>query len=110
MAPTKINKHGAIAKVKILVFDTIKQLKTFKIISNEMPILFLILCWWYFSCLQMYSEKFLNIEFYEQIFFSNLGGKGRHMLDFLRNNSLWKVYTSFINKPPGFLEVSVLII
>ena len=44
MVPTKINKNGAIAKVRILVFDTIRQLKTFKMISNEMPILLLILC------------------------------------------------------------------
>ena len=28
--------------------------------SNEMAILILILSWWYFSCLQIYSEKLFN--------------------------------------------------
>ena len=34
--------------------DTIRHLKTFGVISNEMPVLLFILCWCYFSCLQMY--------------------------------------------------------
>ena len=42
--PTKINETGAIAKVRILLnSDTVRYLKTFKVISNEMPISF-ILC------------------------------------------------------------------
>ena len=40
--------------------DTIRHLKIFRVISNEMPVLHLILCWCYFSCLKMYSEEFLN--------------------------------------------------
>ena len=44
MAPINTNKNGVIGKVKILVFDTIKKLKAFKIISNETSILLLILC------------------------------------------------------------------
>ena len=31
--------------------DTISHLKTFRTISNELPVLLLILCWWYFTCL-----------------------------------------------------------
>ena len=42
--PTKINKNDAIAKVTILLCDTIRHLQTFGIISNEMPVLILILC------------------------------------------------------------------
>ena len=44
--PTKINKNGAVAKVyKNLsgTRDTIRHLETFRIISNEMPDLLLIL-------------------------------------------------------------------
>ena len=40
--------------------DTIKHLKRFSIISNEMPVLLLILCWCYFSCLKMHSDKFFD--------------------------------------------------
>ena len=46
MTPTKINKNGAIAKVRVLaeqVILAINYLKTFKMIFNEMPILLLIL-------------------------------------------------------------------
>ena len=49
--------------------DTRKHLKTFRIISNKMPVLLLVLYWWHFSCLQMYSEKLFNIYFHEKIFF-----------------------------------------
>ena len=49
---TEINESGAIAKIKIWVeSDTAKHLKTFRIISSEMPVSLLILCWWQFSCL-----------------------------------------------------------
>ena len=37
-----------------------KNIQTFRVISNEMPVLLLVLCWCYFSCLKMYSEKFFN--------------------------------------------------
>ena len=44
--PTKINKNVAIAKSKNFsrTSDTIRYLKTFRIISNEIPVLLLILC------------------------------------------------------------------
>ena len=38
MTPAEINKTCAIAKVRILVEQVIRQLKTFQIIANEMPI------------------------------------------------------------------------
>ena len=44
--PTKINKNGAVAKVYKNFSgtrETIRHLKTFRIISNEMPVLLLIL-------------------------------------------------------------------
>ena len=49
--------------------DTISHLKTFRIISNKMPVLLLILYWWYFSFLQMYLDKSFNIYFHVQMFF-----------------------------------------
>ena len=61
MVPTKINKNGAVAKV-LKNFsgtrDTIRSLKTLRVISNEMSVLLLILRGCYFSCLKMYSGKF----------------------------------------------------
>ena len=68
---------------------------TFKLISNEIPILLLILCW-YFSCRQMYFGKFLKIYFHEQMFFKSLW-QGRHMSGISRNHSLWIVQVSLIN-------------
>ena len=44
--PTKINKNGAVAEVYKNFSrsrDTIRHLKTFRVISNEMPVLRLIL-------------------------------------------------------------------
>ena len=38
MTPAEINKTSAIAKVRILVEQVIRQLKKFQIIANEMPI------------------------------------------------------------------------
>ena len=52
--------------------DTIRQLQTFRVISNEMPVLLLILCWCYFSCLKMYSEKFLILTFMSKCFLKSL--------------------------------------
>ena len=43
--------------------DTIKHWKTFRIISNEIPISLPILLWRYFSCFQMYSENVLIFTF-----------------------------------------------
>ena len=44
--PTKRNNNGVVAKVRILVElrDTIRHLNTFRVISNEMPVLLLIFC------------------------------------------------------------------
>ena len=56
--------------------DTVGHLKTFRAISNEMPVLLLILCWCYFSCLKMYSDKFFNAYFYEQMLFEIFVAKG----------------------------------
>ena len=45
--PTKINKYGAVAGVYknfSETRDTIRHLKTFRVISNEMSVLLLILC------------------------------------------------------------------
>ena len=70
--PTKINKNGAAAKVYKNfggTMDTIRHLKTFRVISNEISVLLLILSGCYFSCLKMYSDKFFNAYFYEQMFF-----------------------------------------
>ena len=47
----------------------IRHLNTFRVISNEMSVLLLILSGCYFSCLKMYSDKFFNAYFYEQMFF-----------------------------------------
>ena len=70
--PCKINKNGAVAKVYKNFSgtrDTIRHLKTFRVIYIEMPVLLLIVSWCYFSCLKLYSDKFFNAYFYEQIFF-----------------------------------------
>ena len=64
--PTKINRNGAVAKAYKNFSgtrDTIRHLKTFRVISNEMPVL-LILSRSYFSCLKLYSDNFFNAYFY----------------------------------------------
>ena len=69
--PTKINKNDAAAKVYKNfggTRDAIRHLKTFRVISNEISVL-LILSGCYFSCLKMYSDKFFNAYFCEQMFF-----------------------------------------
>ena len=69
--PTKINKNGVVAKVYKNFSgtrDTIRHLKTFRVISNEMSILLLILSCCYFNCLKVYSDKFFNAYFYEMFF------------------------------------------
>ena len=69
--PTKINKNGPVAKVYKNFSgtkDTIRHLKTFRVISNEMPVFLLILSWCYFICLKVYSDKFFDAYFYEQMF------------------------------------------
>ena len=55
------NENDAISTVRILVQKVIMSdiLNIFSIISNEMPISLLIPCW-YFTCLQMYSDKFFS--------------------------------------------------
>ena len=64
--PTKINRNGAVVKAYKNFSgtrDTIRHLKTFRVISNEMPVL-LILSRGYFSCLKLYSDNFFNAYFY----------------------------------------------
>ena len=77
--PTKINKNDAAAKVYKNfggTRDAIRHLKTFRVISNEISVLLLILSGCYFSCLKMYSDKFFNAYFYEQICFEIFVAKG----------------------------------
>ena len=38
MAPAQLNKTSSIAKVRILVEQVIRRMKTFRILSNEIPI------------------------------------------------------------------------
>ena len=52
--------------------DAIRHLQTFRVISNEMPVLVLILCWCYFSCLKKYSDKFLMLTFMRKCFLKSL--------------------------------------
>ena len=77
--PTKINKNDAAAKVYKNfggTRDAIRHLKTFRVISNEISVLLLILSGCYFSCLKMYSDKFFNAYFYEQMLFEIFVAKG----------------------------------
>ena len=71
--------------------DTVSHLKTFRVISNEVTISAVILCWWHISCLQMYSGQCFNIYFHAlkmvfQIFVPKV-----HRSAFQENNSLWAV-------------------
>ena len=71
---TKINRNGAVAKAYKNFSgtrDTIRHLKTFRVISNEMPVL-LILSRGYFSCLKLYSDNFFNAYFYANVFLKSL--------------------------------------
>ena len=53
-----------------------------------MPVLLRILCWRYFSCLKMYSEKLFNVLFKAQMFFQIFVAKENTGQFFLRNNNL----------------------
>ena len=55
--------------------DTIKHSKIFRVISNEIPVLLFILYWCYFSCLELYSCKFFNAYFYDQMLFEIFAAK-----------------------------------
>ena len=57
--PTKRNNNGAVAKVRVLVKlgDTIRHIKTFRVISNEMPVLLLMLMLFQLFG-DVFSEKF----------------------------------------------------
>ena len=72
-----------------------------------MQILLLILCWCYFSCLKIYSEKLFN-AFISKWFLKSLWQR-RHRLVFAF--FFWEIIASTIKfslKPPCFLEVMVL--
>ena len=56
-------------------------------ISNEMPILLLILVDDILVVYRYIQRNFLISTFMSKYFFSNLCGKGRHILVFLRNNT-----------------------
>ena len=72
---------------------TIRQLPRFKIISNEMLILLLILCPWYFSCLQMYSERnFLIFTSMSKYFFKFFGEREIYV-SFLLFFFFWEIIT-----------------
>ena len=65
--PTKVNKNGTVATVYKNFSgtrDTIRHLKTFRVIYIEMPVSILNLSCCYFICLKMYSNKFLNVYFF----------------------------------------------
>ena len=51
--------------------DTVRYLKTCRIISSKMPVLLIpvLICQWYTICLEIYSEKYFNIFFHEEMFF-----------------------------------------
>ena len=69
--PTKINKNGDVVKVSknfIGTRDAIRHLKTFRVISDEMSVLLLIISSCYFYFLKVYSDKFFNAYFHEQVF------------------------------------------
>ena len=81
--PTKTNKNVAVTKVYksfSRTRDTIRHLKTFRVISNETSFLLFIIIGCFFSCLKMYSDKFFNSYFYVQIFFlKSLWQRERHV-------------------------------
>ena len=74
----KINKNCCCFQTKNLSGsrDTIMHWKTFRVISNETPVLLTILSWCYFSYLKMYSDEFFDVYFYEQMFFEMFEAKG----------------------------------
>ena len=104
--PTKINKKWCYCQSKSFsgTRDTIRDLvMTFRVISKEMPVLLLILCWCCFSCRQMYSDKFFDVYFSELMFFEIFVAKGGKsvffvvvvvvvVFFFLRSKSLGKCF------------------
>ena len=87
---TKINKNSAAAKVYqnfCETRDTIRHLKTFRVIFNEMPDLLLNLTWCYFSCLKVYWDKFLMLILWANVF-KNLCDKKRHRQGIIQENNL----------------------
>ena len=71
--PTEINESGAIAKIRISVeSDTVKRLKTFRIISSEMPLSLLILSLQYFICLRIHFFFFFCFHMSLKCFLKSL--------------------------------------
>ena len=101
-APWPINRGHQLKQTKWCCCQSnyTKHLKTFRLISNEVPALLLILSWWYFIYLQMYSKKFFYVYFYEQMFLYIFLAKGDTSQFFFRNNRLNSKI--FINKPPSY--------
>ena len=80
--PNKINKNGAVFTVYKNFSgtgDTIRHLKTFRIISNEMSVLLLILSGCYFSCLKMHSDNSLMLIFMSKCFLKSLWQREKHV-------------------------------
>ena len=96
----KTRKSGAIAKIKIWVeSDTFQPLlKAYRKISPEMPISLLIVCWWYFSCLNIQRNSFTYLSYELEMFFfsSNLSVQGMQVNCFEKIS--WTVYMILINK------------
>ena len=73
----------------------IRHLKIFRVISNEMPVLLLILYWCYFSCLKIYSENFFN-AFISKCFLKSLWQRERQV-SFFWEIIAWTVKFSLPN-------------
>ena len=78
-------------------------------IFDEMPTLLFILWWWHFSCLQIYSEEFLNIYFHEQTFFQIFVAKGDTCLFFWGKIAYEQYIQVSSTKTSSFLGINILI-
>ena len=73
---------------------TARHLKTFRIISNEIPVSLLIPWWCYFSCLQTYSN----------IFFNNCSHELKLFWFFFKYLCLMETAVSFLKNKSVFLK------
>ena len=60
-------------KIWIFLMNVLLNMYICALRKNRVPLL---LCWWYFTFLQLYSEKFRNIYFHDQMFFQTSVAKG----------------------------------
>ena len=89
--------------------DIIRHLKTFKTIFDEVPTLLFILCSWYFSCLQIYSEEFYKIYFHELVFFQIFVAKGDICQFFWEKIAYEQYIQVLLTKTSEFLGINILI-